>query len=83
MKSIESTRKIWQNETIHSATLYKIMPILLSQVVFTKKELEDMTGLSKSTINRTIQKMEELNVVSYDDSVRKRVIVTEVYIMYL
>ena len=59
-------------ETIHSATLYKIMPILLSQVVFTKKELEDMTGLSKSTINRTIQKMEELNVVSYDDSVRKK-----------
>lgn len=31
-----------------------------------------MTGLSKSTINRTIQKMEELNVVSYDDSVRKK-----------
>lgn len=59
-------------ETIHSATLYKIMPIILSQVVFTKKELEDMTGLSKSTINRTIQKMEELNVVSYDDSVRKK-----------
>lgn len=59
-------------ETIHSATLYKIMPIILSQVVFTKKELEDMTGLSKSTINRTIQKMEELNVISYDDSVRKK-----------
>lgn len=59
-------------ETIHSATLYKIMPIILSQVVFTKKELEDMTGLSKSTINRTIQKMEELNVISYGDSVRKK-----------
>ena len=59
-------------ETIRSATLYKIMPIILSQVVFTKKELEDMTGLSKSTINRTIQKMEELNVISYDDSVRKK-----------
>lgn len=26
------------------------MPIILSQVVFTKKELEDMTGLLKSTI---------------------------------
>ncbi|WP_296054731.1 Fic family protein [uncultured Holdemanella sp.] len=59
-------------ETIYSATLYKIMPIILSQVVFTKKELEDMTGLSKSTIHRTIQKMEELNVISYDGSVRKK-----------
>ena len=48
------------------------MPIILSQEKKKKKELEDMTGLSKSTINRTIQKMEELNVVSYDDSVRKK-----------
>ena len=59
-------------ESIHSSTLYKIMPIILSQVVFTKRELEDMTGLSKSTIHRTIQKMEELNVVAYDGLARKK-----------
>ena len=58
--------------SIHSSTLYKIMPIILSQVVFTKRELEDMTGLSKSTIHRTIQKMEELNVVAYDGFARKK-----------
>ena len=31
-----------------------------------------MTGLSKSTIHRTIQKMEELNVVAYDGLARKK-----------
>ena len=70
-------------ETMHSATLYKIMPIILSQVVFTKKELIEMTGLSKSTINRMIQKMEELRDISYDGSVRKKVIVIHVYTMCL
>lgn len=53
------------------------------KVVFTKKELEEMIGLSKSTINRIIQKMEELSIISYDGSVRKKVIVIQVYNLFV
>lgn len=42
-----------------------------------------MIGLSKSTINRIIQKMEELSIISYDGSVRKKVIVIQVYNLFV
>ena len=59
-------------EQVHSGKVYKIMPIIMSQIVFTKKEIEEMSGVSKATVSRIINRLEELNVIVKDDMVMKK-----------
>lgn len=59
-------------EQVHSGMVYKVMPVIMSQIVFTKKEIEDLTGVSKATVLRIINRLEELEVITKDDSVMKK-----------
>lgn len=59
-------------EQVHSGMVYKVMPVIMSQIVFTKKEIEDLTGVSKATVSRIIKRLEELEVITKDDSVMKK-----------
>ncbi|WP_416388581.1 Fic family protein [Faecalicoccus pleomorphus] len=59
-------------EQVHSGMVYKVMPVIMSQIVFTKKEIEDLTGVSKATVSRIINRLEELEVITKDDSVMKK-----------
>lgn len=59
-------------EQVHSGMVYKVMPVIMSQIVFTKKEIESLTGVSKATVSRIINRLEELEVITKDDSVMKK-----------
>nr|WP_303970609.1 Fic family protein [Faecalicoccus pleomorphus] len=59
-------------EQVHSGMVYKVMPVIMSQIAFTKKEIESLTGVSKATVSRIINRLEELEVITKDDSVMKK-----------
>lgn len=58
-------------EVIKGSSIYKIMPIILRQVVFTKKEIIESTGVSSSTVSNLLSKLIELEIVVKDESVIK------------
>ena len=74
---LKMIQKIYQEdmktiESIRSSLVYKIMPIIMTQVVFTKKEIEELTGVSKASVSRIINKLVELGIVVPDKTVVKK-----------
>ena len=53
-------------KSINGASIHVIMPILIKQIVFTKSELEKLTNLSRSTINRIIDRLVKLGIIVPD-----------------
>ena len=47
------------------------MPAIFHQIVFTKKEIEEETGLSRNTISTLIDKLEKLGILVKDSSYAK------------
>ena len=44
----------------------------MKQIVFTKKEMQDISGLSEQTVSRVINKLIDLNVIIKDSTVMKK-----------
>lgn len=59
-------------ESIHSTSIYKIMPVISRMVVFTKKEVERTSGLSVNTVSKIINQLVDAGIVVKDTSVIKR-----------
>ena len=55
-------------KSINGASIHVIMPILIKQIVFTKSEIEKLTNLSRSTINRVIDKLVQLGILVQDSN---------------
>jgi len=58
-------------ETLNSPSVYKIMTVIMKQIVFTKKEIEEETKLSKNTVSNIIEKLVELNILVLDKTYSK------------
>lgn len=58
---IKDMKKI---EVLNSNAIYRIMPVIMRQIVFTKKEIEEETGLSRNTISTLIDKLVDLKILS-------------------
>ena len=56
---------------LKSNAIYRIMPVIMSQIVFTKKEVEDESGVSRNTVSILIDKLVELNILIPDSSYAK------------
>ena len=68
---IKRIKKIYKDDmekvkSINGASIHVIMPILIKQIVFTKSELEKLTNLSRSTINRIIDRLVKLGIIVPD-----------------
>ena len=70
---IKKIKQIYKDDmekvkNINGASIHVIMPVLIKQIVFTKSEIEELTNLSRSTINRVIDKLVQLGVLVHDSS---------------
>ncbi len=55
-------------EKIGGNAIYRIMPAIFHQIVFTKKEIEEESGVSRNTVSTLIDKLEELGILVKDTS---------------
>lgn len=71
-------------KSIKGSSVYKIMPIILKQIVFTKKEIEELTQVSKSTVSAIIDQLVELGIISPDSNYAKKAYrYTEIYNVFV
>ena len=69
---------------IKGNSIYKIMPIIMRQIIFTKKEIEDISGISKSTVSNVIDQLVELGILKHDSSYAKKAYkYTEIYDVFV
>lgn len=55
-------------EKLSSNAIYRIMPAIIHQIVFTKKEIEEESGVSRNTVSTLIDKLEELGILVKDST---------------
>ena len=48
------------------------MPVIMKQIVFTKKEVQELSGVSVNVVSKIINQLVELNVIVPDSSIGKR-----------
>ena len=58
-------------ESLNSNAIYRIMPAIIHQIVFTKKEIEDESGVSRNTVSTLIDKLEEIGILVKDSTYAK------------
>lgn len=59
-------------ESIKGNSVYKIMPVIMRQIVFTKKEVENESGVSVNIVSNIINKLVEMGILVKDSSVIKK-----------
>lgn len=59
-------------ESIKGNSVYKLMPIIIKQIVFTKKEIVELSGVSSNAVSKIINKLVELGVIVPDSTVMKK-----------
>lgn len=74
---IEKIKKIYKEDmnaitTIKGNSVYKIMPVMMKQVVFTKKELQNESGVSVNVVSNIVKQLVGLGIIISDDSVMKK-----------
>ena len=70
IRKIEKIKNIYREdmkkiECIKGNSIYKIMPILMKQIVFTKKEVQELSGVSINVVSNIINKLAELDVLNF------------------
>ncbi|MGB4587946.1 MAG: Fic family protein [Clostridiaceae bacterium] len=65
----EDMKKI---ESIRGNSVYKIMPVIMRQIVFTKKEVEEESGVSVNVVSKIINNLVEIGILIKDSSVIKK-----------
>ena len=51
--------------------MYRIMPIMMQQIVFTKKEIENLSGVSRNAVSTAIDKLVQMNILVEDSTYAK------------
>ena len=59
-------------ESIKGNSVYRIMPVIMKQIVFTKKEVQDESGVSVNSVSKIINQLVELGVIIPDSTVIKK-----------
>ena len=74
---LERIKKIYKEdmktiEAIRGNSVYRIMPVIMKQIVFTKKEVQELSGVSTNVVANILKKLVELEVIIPDSSVVKK-----------
>lgn len=69
-------KQIYENDmekikTLNSTAIYRIMPAMMHQIVFTKKEIEEESGVSRNTVSTLIDQLVEMNILVEDSTYAK------------
>lgn len=59
-------------ESIRGNSVYKIMPVIMKQIVFTKKEIQDASGVSVNVTSKVIDQLVELGIIVPDSTKVKK-----------
>lgn len=59
-------------QIINGNAVYRIMPVIMKLIVFTKKEVQEASGVSVNIVSKTINRLEELGILVQDSSVVKK-----------
>lgn len=59
-------------EAIKGNSVYKIMPVIMKQIVFTKKEIQESSGVSPNVVSKIINQLVDLNVIIPDSTKMKK-----------
>ena len=65
----EDMKKI---ETIKGNSVYRIMTVIMKQIVFTKKEVQDESGVSVNVVSNVINQLVELGIIIPDSTAVKK-----------
>lgn len=57
---------------IKGNSVYIMMPLIMKQIVFTKKEMQDISGLSEQTVSRVVNQLVEFGILVRDSSIIKK-----------
>lgn len=57
---------------IRGNSIYRIMPVIMKQIVFTKKEVQELSGVSTNAVSHIINQLVDLKVIIPDTSVVKK-----------
>lgn len=86
---INRIKQIYKNDMekikeIKGNSIYRIMPIIMKQIVFTKKEVEEESGVSRNVISKLIQKLIDMDILEVDTNhVRKTYKYKEIYNVFV
>ncbi len=74
---ISSIKNIYREDmekikSIRGNSVYKIMPVIMRQIVFTKKEVQEEAGVSVNVLANIIKQLIELGIIVPDSSVVKK-----------
>lgn len=74
---INRIKQIYKNDmikikVIKGNSIYRIMPAIMKQIVFTKKEIEEETGVSRNIVSKLINKLVELDILEVDITHNKK-----------
>lgn len=77
INKIDKIKEIYREDmeaikTIKGSSVYRIMPVIMKQIVFTKKEIEELSGVSTNAVSRIINQLVDLKVIIPDSSVVKK-----------
>lgn len=59
-------------EAIKGNSVYKIMPVIMKQIVFTKKEVQELSGVSTNVVSKIINQLVDFNVIVPDSTIVKK-----------
>ena len=73
---INRIQKIYEKDmnliaTLKSNAVYRIMPAIIHQIVFTKKEISEESGVSRNTVSIIIDKLVKLGILVQDSNYAK------------
>lgn len=57
---------------IKGNSVYRIMPVIMKQIVFTKKEVHELSGVSTNTVSKIINQLVDLKVIVPDSTMVKK-----------
>ncbi len=74
---IEKVKEIYREdmkkiEAIKGNSVYRIMPVIMQQIVFTKKEVQQESGVSENVVSNIINQLVALDIVAPDDTIIKK-----------
>lgn len=59
-------------KTMKRNSVYRIMPVIMKQIVFTKKEVEEETDVSRNIVSQIIDELVEIGIIEIDTTYAKK-----------
>ena len=59
-------------EAIRGNSIYRVMPVIIKQIVFTKKEVQEASGVSTNVVSNILKQLVDLHIIVPDSSVVKK-----------